>query len=76
MTRSLITTIAIIALVAAGGLAAALSTASGLLLVIIGVLVASGELQRVTLQLSSGEFADFSLALEDRVLDALVGLQE
>lgn len=49
---------------------------SGLLLVLIGVLVASGELQRVTLQLSSGQFADFSLELEDRALDALVGPQQ
>lgn len=49
---------------------------SGLLLVLIGLLVASGELARVTLQLSSGELGDFSLALEDRALEALVGPQE
>lgn len=49
---------------------------SGLLLVLIGILVASGELQRVTLQLSTGELAQLSLDLEDRALEALVGPQE
>jgi cytochrome c-type biogenesis protein len=49
---------------------------SGLLLILIGLLVASGELQRVTLQLSTGELAELSLELEDRALEALVGPQE
>ncbi|MBK8139046.1 MAG: hypothetical protein IPK52_25045 [Chloroflexi bacterium] len=49
---------------------------SGLLLVLIGILVASGQLQRLSVELSSGQFADFSLQLEDKALDALVGPQE
>lgn len=49
---------------------------SGLLLVLIGILVASGQLQRLSVELSSGQFADFSLQLEDTALDALVGPQD
>ncbi|GIK26984.1 MAG: hypothetical protein IT298_08560 [Chloroflexi bacterium] len=45
---------------------------SGIFLVLIGVLVASGELQRLTLQLSSGELADLSLQLEERALEIFV----
>lgn len=45
---------------------------SGIILVLIGVLVASGELQRLSLQLSTGELADLSLQLEERALEILV----
>lgn len=47
---------------------------SGLLLVFIGLLVASEQLQQLSVQLSSGQFLEFSMQLEDSALDAL-GIQ-
>lgn len=41
---------------------------SGAFLVLIGLLVASNQLQRLSLQLSTGEFAEFSINVENSVL--------
>lgn len=49
---------------------------SGVLLVLIGILVLTGQLQRLSAELATGEFANFSLQLEENALDALVGPQQ
>ncbi|MGQ9887794.1 MAG: redoxin domain-containing protein [Aggregatilineales bacterium] len=42
---------------------------SGAFLVLIGVLVASGSLQQLSLQFSVGQFADFSFSVEESVIE-------
>jgi cytochrome c-type biogenesis protein len=46
---------------------------SGLLLVLMGLLVASGEMTRITASLATGEFADFSVRLEECSMGAIQG---
>jgi len=46
---------------------------SGLLLVMVGLLVASGELTRLNAQLQMGAYADWSVKLEDCTLSAAQG---
>ena len=48
---------------------------SGAFLVLVGILVATGTLQRLSLQFSSGQFADFSYSVEESVID-LFGIRE
>lgn len=49
---------------------------SGLILIIVGVLVASGELTRLNAQLQTGAYADWSVKLEDCGLAAAQGTLE
>ena len=49
--------------------------ASGAFLILIGVLVATGQLQALS-QRFAGEFADFSISVEESVLEAIVGTDE
>jgi cytochrome c-type biogenesis protein len=42
---------------------------SGAFLVLIGIMVASGTLQQLSLQFSGGQFADFSYSVEESVID-------
>lgn len=46
---------------------------SGIFLVLIGLLVASGTLQRLSATLSTGAYAEAAIALEERVIDGLLG---
>ncbi|GIL09088.1 MAG: hypothetical protein BroJett033_5990 [Chloroflexota bacterium] len=46
---------------------------SGAFLVLIGVLVATGTLQQLSLQFSVGQFADFSYRIEESVIDLFGG---
>ncbi len=47
--------------------------ASGVFLIIIGVLVASGQLQSLSATLSRGEFAETAINLEEQILGAVTG---
>lgn len=50
--------------------------ASGVFLIVIGLLVASGQLQDLSATLSQGEFAVLAINLEEQVIDALIGEDE
>jgi hypothetical protein len=49
---------------------------SGVLLILVGLLVASGELTRLNAQLQTGAYADWSVKLEDCTLSAAQGTLE
>ena len=46
---------------------------SGLFLILIGLLVASGTLQGLSATLATGSFAEFAIDLEEQVLESVVG---
>lgn len=50
--------------------------ASGAFLLLIGLAVASGELQRLTTQFATGEFAEFAISMEESVLETFAPAPE
>lgn len=50
--------------------------ASGAFLILIGILVATGQLQSLSSQFATGEFAEFAIGVEERVLDFVTGESE